>query len=57
MRDVLLAGFLGINAGQQKPRSLWELDPAELENIPIAVASHCLGCTARAWSSCGEALT
>jgi hypothetical protein len=57
MRDVLLAGFLGINAGQQKPRFLWELDPAELENLPIAVARHCFGCTAGAGSSYGEALT
>jgi hypothetical protein len=42
MRDVLLAGFLGIDAGRQKPRFLWELDPAELEICPspsLATAS------------------
>jgi radical SAM/Cys-rich protein len=48
---------LGINAGQQKPRFLWEVDLAELDNMPIAVASHCFGCTAGAGSSCGGALT
>jgi len=37
-------------------RTLWELDPASLENQPIATGAHCFGCTAGAGSSCGGAL-
>lgn len=37
-------------------KQLWELDPAKLENAPIAIDEHCYGCTAGAGSSCGGAL-
>ena len=36
---------------------LWEIDMRRLKNRPIAVGSHCYGCTAGAGSSCGGALT
>ena len=40
-----------------KTRSIWEIESlAELESGPIAVDSHCYGCTAGAGSSCGGAL-
>ena len=48
---------LGLHAGQHHPLFLWEVDRARLENMPIAVASHCFGCTAGSGSSCGGALT
>jgi radical SAM/Cys-rich protein len=48
---------LGIHAGHHHPLFLWEVDHARLENMPIAVASHCFGCTAGSGSSCGGALT
>jgi len=38
-------------------RSVWDLDPAELEGAPIRTGPHCFGCTAGAGSSCGGALT
>ena len=37
-------------------RYLWELDAEALENRPVAVDSHCFGCTAGSGSSCGGAL-
>ncbi|MBI4625022.1 MAG: DUF3641 domain-containing protein [Verrucomicrobia bacterium] len=43
--------------GARGPRHLWDIDPAMLEGTPIAVGSHCFGCTAGAGSSCGGALT
>jgi hypothetical protein len=43
--------------GNTIPLFLWEVDHARLENMPIAVASHCFGCTAGSGSSCGGALT
>ena len=42
-------------AGSSK-RYLWELNPDEVEDKPIAVGSHCFACTAGAGSSCGGAL-
>lgn len=42
-------------AGSNK-RYLWELDPDDVVDKPIAVSSHCFGCTAGAGSSCGGAL-
>jgi radical SAM/Cys-rich protein len=36
--------------------SLWDIDPAEIEDRRILVGEHCLGCTAGAGSSCGGAL-
>jgi radical SAM/Cys-rich protein len=35
---------------------LWDIDPAELDERPIATGDHCFGCTAGAGSSCGGAL-
>jgi radical SAM/Cys-rich protein len=35
---------------------LWNLDVGELDGSPIAVGTHCYGCTAGAGSSCGGAL-
>lgn len=37
-------------------RFLWDLDLATLANRPVAVGSHCFGCTAGSGSSCGGAL-
>jgi Protein of unknown function (DUF3641) len=48
---------LGIYAGHQKPLFLWDVDHRHLENMPIAVAGHCFGCTAGSGSSCSGALT
>jgi len=38
------------------PRRLWDIRVEELTDQPIAVDSHCFGCTAGAGSSCGGAL-
>ncbi len=38
------------------PLSLWDIDPAAVENRPILTGDHCFGCTAGAGSSCGGAL-
>ncbi len=48
MLDMPLAG---------KPQSkLWDVDTNGLNGLPIAVNTHCYGCTAGAGSSCGGAL-
>jgi radical SAM/Cys-rich protein len=40
------------------PRTIWEVgELAEIESAPIAIGSHCFGCTAGSGSSCGGALT
>jgi radical SAM/Cys-rich protein len=45
---------LPIGAG---PRTIWDLDDVRtLERAPVAVGSHCFGCTAGTGSSCGGAL-
>jgi radical SAM/Cys-rich protein len=36
---------------------LWDIDPVEIENRPIATGDHCFGCAAGAGSSCTGALT
>jgi radical SAM/Cys-rich protein len=36
--------------------SLWDIDPAQVENREILTGDHCFGCTAGAGSSCGGAL-
>ena len=36
--------------------SLWDIDPAQVENREIATADHCFACTAGSGSSCGGAL-
>ena len=42
--------------GGRGRRFLWDLDPATLDNQPIATGPHCFGCTAGAGSSCGGAI-
>ena len=37
-------------------RKLWELDISSMDEKPIAVDTHCFGCTAGAGSSCSGAL-
>jgi radical SAM/Cys-rich protein len=39
------------------PRTIFDVDPAELLGRPIRTAAHCFGCTAGAGSSCGGATT
>ncbi len=48
--------MLDIPAGWRKPRYLWEQNLDQIANQPIAVDSHCFGCTAGAGSSCGGSL-
>ncbi|MDA8021492.1 MAG: arsenosugar biosynthesis radical SAM protein ArsS [Gammaproteobacteria bacterium] len=48
--------MLELPAGASGRRLLWEISRAELEGAPIALGSHCFGCTAGAGSSCGGAL-
>ncbi len=36
--------------------SLWDLDPAKLEEREVLTGDHCFACTAGAGSSCGGAL-
>ena len=38
-------------------KQLWQITRSQLENAPIALGTHCFGCTAGAGSSCGGALT
>ena len=40
----------------ERPLSLWEIDPAMVEERSIQTGEHCFGCTAGAGSSCGGAL-
>lgn len=39
-----------------RPKQLWDITRAQLEDAPIALGRHCFGCTAGAGSSCGGAL-
>lgn len=39
-----------------RPLSLWDIDPAQVENRAVLTGDHCFGCTAGAGSSCGGAL-
>ncbi len=49
--------MLEVGLGSRRARTIFELEGAEvLEDEPIAVDSHCFGCTAGAGSSCGGAL-
>ncbi len=38
-------------------RTVFDVDPTALEQRPVRIDDHCLGCTAGAGSSCGGALT
>lgn len=48
--------MLGLQWQNGRPIFLWDVDPAKVENRPIATGEHCFGCTAGAGSSCGGAL-
>ncbi|MDX6767556.1 MAG: arsenosugar biosynthesis radical SAM protein ArsS [Candidatus Methylacidiphilales bacterium] len=48
---------LGMQWTNPRPLFLWDLDPATLEDRPVALGEHCFGCTAGCGSSCGGALT
>ncbi|MEM7384187.1 MAG: arsenosugar biosynthesis radical SAM (seleno)protein ArsS [Verrucomicrobiota bacterium] len=42
--------------GETKALHLWDIDPSELEAMPIRTGNHCFGCTAGSGSSCGGSL-
>ena len=48
--------MLDLPLGDGPQRYLWDTDAKQLVGAPIAVDSHCFGCTAGAGSSCGGAL-
>ena len=48
--------MLDLPLGDGPQRYLWNIDAKQLAGAPIAVDSHCFGCTAGAGSSCGGAL-
>ncbi|HEY5706223.1 MAG TPA: arsenosugar biosynthesis radical SAM (seleno)protein ArsS [Terrimicrobiaceae bacterium] len=48
---------LGMQWRNGDPLLLWNIDPKQLEDRPIALGSHCFGCTAGCGSSCSGALT
>ena len=48
--------MLDLPLGDRPPRYLWDIETQDLNAAPIAVDSHCFGCTAGAGSSCGGAL-
>jgi len=47
---------LGLQWKNGNPLFLWDVDPARIENRPIALGDHCFGCTAGCGSSCGGSL-
>lgn len=49
--------MLDLPLGNKPHRHLWDILTPQLTGAPVAVDSHCLGCTAGAGSSCGGALT
>ena len=46
----------GVHLGDRPSTYLWDVEPTALPGQPIAVRTHCLGCTAGAGSSCAGAL-
>lgn len=48
--------MLDLPLGDKPHRYLWDIAAPQLTDAPVAVDSHCLGCTAGAGSSCGGAL-
>lgn len=48
--------MLEMPLGGGEPKKLWDVQANTLDGNPIAVNSHCYGCTAGAGSSCGGAL-
>ena len=49
--------MLDLPLGDIPHRYLWDIVSSQLTGAPVAVDSHCFGCTAGAGSSCGGALT
>jgi len=49
--------MLNLPLAGRAPRHLWDIEPSQLSDQPIATGHHCLGCTAGAGSSCGGALS
>jgi radical SAM/Cys-rich protein len=47
---------LGMQWKEATPLYLWDLNPEQLSERPIAVGNHCFGCTAGSGSSCSGAL-
>jgi radical SAM/Cys-rich protein len=47
--------MLELPVGTDAPRTVFDWDPARLDQRRIAVGPHCFGCTAGAGSSCGGA--
>lgn len=43
---------LDLPLGDGPVRHLWDLDPATLTGVPVAMRAHCLACTAGCGSSC-----
>ncbi len=48
--------MLDLPLGEAPHRYLWDISITQFTDAPIAVDSHCFGCTAGAGSSCGGAL-
>jgi len=49
---------LGLGGGTDAPKTVFDVDTlGDLEERPIALGSHCFGCTAGAGSSCQGAPT
>ena len=48
--------MLDIPLADASPRYLWDINIRDLDAAPVAVDTHCFGCTAGAGSSCGGAL-
>jgi radical SAM/Cys-rich protein len=67
-RDTINVGFegdlfdcdfnqmVGMTMAARPRRYLWEIEPDDLAQEPIATAGHCFGCTAGHGSGCGGAL-
>ena len=47
--------MLALATGGERPVTVFDLDLAALQQVPIALGPHCFGCTAGAGSSCGGA--
>ena len=49
--------MMKLPVGEHETTYLWDIDPAEFQNVPIRTGNHCFGCTAGSGSSCGGSLT
>ena len=54
--QVLKMQWCDGEGGNRRGLSLWDLDPAAVENREVLTGDHCYACTAGAGSSCGGAL-